>query len=73
VRALQRIALGHDATATASDQLAAVKELLKLEAKGTTSYLERAAQSELTEREHAIREAVQRRSLAKREREYGID
>jgi hypothetical protein len=73
VRALQRIALGHDATATASDQLAAVKELLKLDAKGTTSYLERPAQSELTEREHAIREAVQRRSLAKREREYGID
>jgi hypothetical protein len=73
VRALQRIALGHDATATASDQLAAVKELLKLDAKGTTSYLERPAESELTEREHAIREAVRRRSIAERERKLGID
>jgi len=72
VRALQRIALGHEATATASDQLAAVRELLKLGATGTTSYLERPALSELTEREHAIREAVHRRSLAKREREFGI-
>ena len=73
VRALQQIALGHETTATASDQLAALRELLKLGAAGTTSYLERPAQSELTEREHAIREAVQRRSIAKREREYGID
>jgi hypothetical protein len=72
VRALQRIALGHDATATARDRLAALKELLALGPKGTTGYLERAAQSELTEREHAIREAVQRRSLAKRERELGL-
>jgi hypothetical protein len=73
VEALQRIALGHDATATASDQLAAVKELLKLGAKGTTSYLERPAQSELTEREHAIREANQRRSIEKRERDLGLE
>jgi hypothetical protein len=73
VRALQRIALGQDATATASDQLAAVKELLKLGAKGTTSYLERPAESELTERENAIREAVRRRSIAGRERKLGID
>ncbi len=72
VRALQRIALGHDAAATAHDRFAALKKLLELGPKGTTSYLERPAQSELTEREHAIREAVQRRSLAKREREYGI-
>jgi hypothetical protein len=72
VRALQRIALGQDATATARDRLAALKELLELGPKGTTSYLERPAQSELTEREHAIREAVQGQSLAKRERELGI-
>ena len=39
VRALQQIALGHETTATASDQLAALKELLKLGAAGTTSYL----------------------------------
>jgi hypothetical protein len=50
VRALQRIALGQDSTATARDRLAALKELLELGAKGTTSYLERPGQSELTER-----------------------
>ena len=72
VRALQRIALGQDATATARDRLAALKELLELGAKGTTSYLERPAQPELTERAHAIREAHERQSLAKRERELGI-
>ena len=54
VRALQRIALGQDATATARDRLAALNELLELGPKGTTSYLERPAQPELTEREHAI-------------------
>jgi hypothetical protein len=72
VRALQRIALGQDATATARDRLAALKELLELGAKGTTSYLERPAQSELTEREHAIREAHHRQSVEKRERELGL-
>lgn len=66
VNALQRIALGQDATATARDRLAALKELLGLGAKGTTSYLERPAQPELTERAHAIREAHERQSLAKR-------
>jgi hypothetical protein len=55
VRALQRIALGQDATATARDRLAALKELLELGPKGTTSYLERPAQSELTEREKSTR------------------
>lgn len=73
VRALQRIALGHDAAATPRDRLAALKELLELGPKGTTSYLERPAQTEFTEREYAIREALQRRSLAKRERDVGID
>ncbi len=72
VRALQRIALGQDPTGTARDRLAALEELLKLGATGTSSYLERPAQSELTEREHAIREAVQRQSIAKRERQFGI-
>jgi hypothetical protein len=72
VRALQRIALGQDQTATARDRLAALKELLELGPKGTSSYLERPTQPELTEREHAIREAIQRQSLAQRERELGI-
>ena len=40
MRALQRIALGQDRTASARDRLAALKELLKLEHKGTTSYIE---------------------------------
>jgi hypothetical protein len=69
---LQRTALGQDATATAGDRLAALKELLELGPTGTSSYLERPAQPELTEREHAIREAIQRQSLAQREREHGI-
>jgi hypothetical protein len=72
VRALQRIALGQDATATARDRLAALKELLELGHRGTTSYLERPAQAEFRERDHAIRETVQRRSLEKRERDLGI-
>jgi hypothetical protein len=72
VHALQRIALGQDSTATARDRLAALKQLLELEVKGTTSFLERPAQSELTEREHAIREAVQRRSVEQRERGLGL-
>jgi hypothetical protein len=73
VRALRRIALGHDATATARDRLAALKELLELGPSGTTSYLERPAQPALREREHAIRETVHRQSLEKRERNLGID
>jgi hypothetical protein len=40
VRALQRIALGQDASGSARDRLGALKELLKLERKGTTSYIE---------------------------------
>jgi hypothetical protein len=72
VRALQRIALGQDASATARDRLAALKELLELGPKGTTSYLERPAQPELTERANAAREAHERRNLERRERELGI-
>jgi hypothetical protein len=72
VNALQRIALGQDSTATARDRLAALKELLELGPSGTTSYLERPADAELREREHAIREAVRKKSIAERERELGI-
>jgi hypothetical protein len=72
VRALQKIALGYDATATVRDRLTALKELLELGPNGTTSYLERPAQPEFREREYAIREAVQWRSLAQRERDLGI-
>jgi hypothetical protein len=55
VRALQRIALGQETTATARDQLAALKELLKLGTRGTTSYLERPDEAEITRRSHAGR------------------
>jgi len=72
VRALQRIALGQDATATARDRLTAVKELLELGTKGTSSYLEREGQAELIERESTIRETVERRNIEKRERDLGI-
>jgi hypothetical protein len=57
VQALQRIALGQEKTADASDMLAALKELLKLGIKGTSSYLERPAQAELTELRNASFEA----------------
>jgi hypothetical protein len=40
VRALQRIALGHDPEATPKDKLAAVRELLKLEVRGTSAYID---------------------------------
>jgi hypothetical protein len=72
VRALQQIALGQDASATARDRLAAVKELLELGPRGTSSYLDRPAQSELRDREHAIREQAERQSIEKRERNLGF-
>lgn len=40
VRELQRIALGQDASGSARDRLGALKELLKLEKRGTSSYIE---------------------------------
>jgi antitoxin (DNA-binding transcriptional repressor) of toxin-antitoxin stability system len=72
VRALQRIALGQDATATAHDQVVALKQLVALGAKGTTSYLERPAQSELTERANAVTEAKERRRLERQENQLKI-
>lgn len=47
VRALQGIALGRDTTATARDRLAALRELLKLEKRGTSSYLEASSWDDL--------------------------
>jgi len=72
VHALQRIALGHDVSATARDRLAALEKLLDLKSGGESSYLERPAQAEFRERQYAIREAAERRRLAERERELGI-
>jgi hypothetical protein len=73
VRALQRIALGQDATATAHDRLIALKELLALGHKGETSYLERPGQAELREREQAVHEARESKRLAAQEHRLGLD
>jgi hypothetical protein len=72
VRALQRIALGADATASAHDRLSALKELLALGPRGTTTYLERPSEPELEERAHAVHEAKRRRELARQEERLGI-
>jgi hypothetical protein len=72
VRALQRIALAHDTSATTRDRLVAIKELRQLGPRGTTSYLERTGQGDLTRRRHAIHEAEQRQSIERQERSLGI-
>ena len=72
VRALQRIALGQETTATARDQLAALKELLKLGIRGTTSYLERPGEAEISRRSHAVHEARRKESVERDEQKFGI-
>jgi hypothetical protein len=72
VRALQRIALGQETTATARDQLAALKELLKLGIRGTTSYLERPGEAEIMRRSHAVHEARRKESIERDETKFGI-
>jgi hypothetical protein len=75
VRALQRIALGHDRTASARDRLAALKELLKLEYKGTTSYLEGHSEedAELRRRWAEVHRADSLKGLRTQESSLGID
>ena len=72
VHALQRIALGHDPNATTRDQLAALRELLQLGTRATSSSLERAEQPGLTARRHATDEASEIREQERRERELGL-
>jgi len=72
VRALQRIALGQETTATARDQLAALKELLTLGIRGTTSYLERPGEAEIMRRSHAVHEARRKESVERDEKKFGI-
>ena len=72
VLALQQVALGNDATATARDRLVALKELLQIGTRAATSYLERPAQPELTEPGHAIREATEMRDLERQEQKLGL-
>jgi hypothetical protein len=72
VRALQQIALGQDPTGTARERLAALKELLSLGLRGTSSYLDGSAGPELARRRQAVNEAKQARELLKEERSLGI-
>lgn len=75
VRALQRIALGQDPSGTARDRLAALKELLKLERKGTTSYIEGGSEDDpaLQQRWAQIRRAQSLDRLASLEAGLGLD
>jgi hypothetical protein len=72
VQALQQIALGQDPTATARERLVALKELLSLGLRGTSSYLDRSEGPELARRWQAISEAKRKRELAEQERRLGI-
>jgi hypothetical protein len=72
IRALQRIALGHDTSATARDRLVAINELRQLGGRGTTSYLERPGVTDLMQRRNAINEAELRQSIERQERSLGI-
>jgi len=54
-------------------RLAALNRLLELGLRATSSYLERPAEAEFTQRKHAIREAKQRQELERQERRLGID
>ena len=72
VQALQQIALGQDPTGTARERLAALKELVKLGQRGTSSYLDRSEGPELARRWQAIYEATRKRELTKQERSLGI-
>jgi hypothetical protein len=72
IRALQRIALGHDASATARDRLVAINELRQLGSRGTTSYLELPGVADLMRRRNAINEAELRQSIERQERSLGI-
>ena len=75
VRALQGIALGHDTTATARDRLAALRELLKLERRGTTSYIEASStdESDLQRRWARIHRADELRRVQSLEQKYEIE
>jgi hypothetical protein len=75
VRALQAIALGRDPTATARDRVAALRELLKLEKRGTSSYIEASSpeEPELQRRWAQIHRADERRRVQSLEQKLEID
>jgi hypothetical protein len=73
VRALQQIALGHDATATARDRLGALNKLLRLGLRGTSSYLEGGtAEAELARRWRTIYGEKTKREFDQQERSLGL-
>jgi hypothetical protein len=76
VRELQRIALGQDPTASTRDRLSALKELVKLGDRGTTTYLEAVRSidrdSEFRERWGILYRARAIMFLKKSERDFGF-
>jgi hypothetical protein len=72
VRALQRIALGHDTSATARDRLSAIKELLELGQRGTTDYLDWLESPEAGQRWNAVHDALRRHQLRYEEQKLGL-
>ncbi len=72
VQALQQIALGRDPTATSGERLVALKQLLSLGLRGTSSYLDQSTEPELARRQHAVLEAKRMRELRYQERSLGI-
>jgi hypothetical protein len=74
VRELQRIALGQDPSGSARDRLAALRELLKLEKRGTTSYIEGASEDdpEVQRRWAEVRRADSLSRLQSLEGKFGI-
>ena len=74
MRALQGIALGRDTTATARDRLVALRELLKLEKRGMSSYLEASSwdDRELQRRWGRVNRAYELERLQSREKNFGI-
>jgi hypothetical protein len=72
VRALQQIALGQDQTATARDRLGALKKLLDLGLRGTSTYLEGGAEPELARRWRTIYGGKMKREFDQQERSLGM-
>jgi hypothetical protein len=74
VCALQEIALGHDRSATARDRLAALRELLQLERRGTSSYIEASSadEPELQRRWARVHRADELKRLRSLEEKFGI-
>jgi hypothetical protein len=73
VRELQRIALGQHTSGSDRDRLGALKELLKLERRGSSSYLEASSadERELQRRWAQVHQADERKRLSSLEQRHG--